>query len=164
MENGNGHAEETAEKSGLAESQARREMPWYQCHKLVHALKIKHIVSHIDGGAEITPQEEEYAGFVVDAEYMRKHVPSSGGYYVVYADGYKSFSPAEAFEQGYTTCERTDPPMCSITSLLCEASRRLTAEMETTPCNQTRAAQHAVKTALEVLDARNKNRVAAAKG
>jgi hypothetical protein len=36
--------------------------------------------------------------------------------------------------------------------------------METTPCNQTRAAQHAVKTALEVLDARNKNRVAAAKG
>lgn len=52
----------------------------------------------------------------------------------------------------------------SLTTILCEAHKRLTAEMETTPCNQTRAAQYAVKTALEVLDARNKNRVAAAKG
>jgi hypothetical protein len=25
-----------------------------------------------------------------------------GGYYVVYEDGYKSFSPASAFENGYT--------------------------------------------------------------
>lgn len=52
----------------------------------------------------------------------------------------------------------------SATSLLCEAHKRLTAEMETTPCNQTNAARHAVKAALEVLDARNQNRVAAAKG
>ena len=28
--------------------------------------------------------------------------PRVGGYYVVYADGYKSFSPATAFEEGYT--------------------------------------------------------------
>lgn len=25
-----------------------------------------------------------------------------GGYYVVYEDGYESWSPAEAFEKGYT--------------------------------------------------------------
>ena len=28
--------------------------------------------------------------------------PEVGGYYVVYEDGYKSFSPAGAFESGYT--------------------------------------------------------------
>ena len=33
---------------------------------------------------------------------MLKHQPTVGGYYVVYKDGYKSFSPADAFESGYT--------------------------------------------------------------
>jgi hypothetical protein len=33
---------------------------------------------------------------------MTKHAPEVGGYYVVYADGYKSYSPAKAFEDGYT--------------------------------------------------------------
>jgi hypothetical protein len=31
-----------------------------------------------------------------------KHSPEAGGYYVQYKDGYTSFSPAEAFEEGYT--------------------------------------------------------------
>lgn len=35
-------------------------------------------------------------------EYVAKHKPEVGGYYVVYEDGYKSFSPASAFESGYT--------------------------------------------------------------
>lgn len=30
-----------------------------------------------------------------------KHGPQVGGYYVVYADGYISYSPAAAFEDGY---------------------------------------------------------------
>ena len=29
-------------------------------------------------------------------------MPEVGGYYVVHKDGYKSFSPANAFEEGYT--------------------------------------------------------------
>jgi len=40
--------------------------------------------------------------FRVSAEYLAKHKPTSGGYYVVYKDGYESFSPAQAFEEGYT--------------------------------------------------------------
>ena len=48
-----------------------------------------------------TPEEEGYAPFKVDFEYMRKHNPQVGGYYVLYKDGYTSFSPAEAFETGY---------------------------------------------------------------
>ena len=35
--------------------------------------------------------------------YYRQAQPSkSGGYYVRYPDGYESWSPAEAFEEGYT--------------------------------------------------------------
>jgi hypothetical protein len=50
----------------------------------------------------ITPEDERYAPFKVSKEYVEKHNPQAGGYYVVYKDGYKSFSPAEAFEEGYT--------------------------------------------------------------
>ena len=85
------------------------EMPQYKCHKEVWALKIAEI--HIDGEGEnretdgsamITPAEVGYAPFRVDHNFMRKHNPKVGGYYVVYSDGYKSFSPAAAFEEGYT--------------------------------------------------------------
>lgn len=89
-----------------------KEMPKYQSHKQVWALKIKAIVydselaketnRETDGSATITPEEEGYAPFKVDHEYVEKHKPFVGGYYVVYKDGYKSFSPAEAFEGGYT--------------------------------------------------------------
>ncbi len=50
----------------------------------------------------LTPAEEGYAAFKVDADFVSKHRPKVGGYYVVYKDGYKSFSPADAFEDGYT--------------------------------------------------------------
>ncbi len=52
--------------------------------------------------ALITPEEDGYAPFPVDAAYIRKHQPQVSGYFVVYEDGYKSFSPAAAFESGYT--------------------------------------------------------------
>ncbi|NMA73881.1 MAG: hypothetical protein GX963_06900 [Bacteroidales bacterium] len=85
------------------------EMPKYQSHKQVWALKIKAIVRdgegenrETDGSAMIIPEEEGYEPFKVDFEYMRKHKPQVGGYFVQYEDGYKSFSPAEPFESGYT--------------------------------------------------------------
>lgn len=78
-----------------------RELPRYKSHKIVHALKIKGVVIE-DGIVWIVPDDKEYAAFEVDAAYYDKHKPQSGGYYVVYEDGYKSWSPAEAFESGYT--------------------------------------------------------------
>ena len=91
---------------------AQVEMPKYRSHKEVWALKIKDIVFDVDlaknsnretdGSAIITPVDGVYAPFKVDSAYVRKHNPKAGGYYVVYADGYKSWSPAEAFEEGYT--------------------------------------------------------------
>jgi hypothetical protein len=84
------------------------EMPKYLCHKKVWALKIAAIKRdgegedrETDGSATITPAESGYAPFKVDFAYMHKHKPEVGGYYVVYDDGYKSFSPAKAFEEGY---------------------------------------------------------------
>jgi len=91
---------------------AQCEMPRYKCHKEVWALKIAAIAfdrdqaqrenRETDGTAIITPAEEGYAALRVPADFVRKHKPEAGGYYVVYADGYKSFSPANAFEDGYT--------------------------------------------------------------
>ena len=85
------------------------EMPRYKCHKEVWALKIEKVTldaegedRESDGSATITPIEYPYMPFYVSAEYVRKHRPQPGGYYVVYKDGYESFSPAEAFEDGYT--------------------------------------------------------------
>ncbi len=72
------------------------EMPRYECFKKVWALKIADI-----DGVMIAPSDEGYAPFAVSAEYIEKHKPQVGGYYVVYQDGYRSYSPAEAFEQGY---------------------------------------------------------------
>lgn len=79
------------------------EMPRYKCHKEVWALKIRSVtpVSE-DGSAELVPEERGYGPVKVDRDYMSKHRPSPGGYYVVYKDGYRSFSPADAFEEGYS--------------------------------------------------------------
>lgn len=84
-----------------------REMPQYQCHKKVWALKIKSIQA--DGSAPrgascsciVTPEDRDYAPFRVDEDYVLKHNPKAGGYYVVYDDGYTSYSPGAAFEAGY---------------------------------------------------------------
>ena len=76
------------------------EMPKYVSHKTVWALKIKSIAS-----AEVTVltfDNPAYAPKIVSEAYEHKHNPEAGGYYVVYADGYESYSPAKAFEEGYT--------------------------------------------------------------
>jgi len=85
------------------------EMPKYRCHKEVWALKIKVVHSknrepndEDDGQRVLYFENERYAPRVVSDEYRRKHNPQVGGYYVVYKDGYKSFSPAQAFEEGYS--------------------------------------------------------------
>ena len=81
---------------------ASQEMPKYECHKKVWALKIGGIVADQHGGVYFQPVEEGYDKVPLSPEYVAKHRPERGGYYVVYEDGYKSFSPAGAFESGYT--------------------------------------------------------------
>ena len=77
-------------------------LPVYICHKRVWALKIRSIEILEDGAGLITPEEDGYTPFGVSREYMAKHLPKLGGYWVKYDDGYQSWSPAKAFEEGYT--------------------------------------------------------------
>ena len=93
-----------------------RQMPRYRSHKTVWALKIKSVTpdgsapNGVQGSCLIVPEEDGYAPFRVDEAYCLKHNPQAGGYYVVYADGYKSFSPAKAFEEGYTPDQNAERP------------------------------------------------------
>jgi hypothetical protein len=89
----------------MEESGVTMEMPKYRSHKTVWAMKITGVEPQSeDGTAGLLCETPE--GFksriVVTQEYQQKHSPAVGGYYVRYADGYESFSPAAAFEEGYT--------------------------------------------------------------
>lgn len=78
-------------------------MPEYRSHKKLWALKIAGIASNKPlGNFKITPDNEQYSPFWVSADYVNRHQPAVGGYYVVYEDGYVSFSPAAPFEAGTT--------------------------------------------------------------
>ncbi len=96
-------------------------MPQYQCHKKVWALRIKQVIRaplptiaelekilnenephSIDNAGGFIVPESHFAPIAVSTLFMDKHKPEAGGYLVFYEDGYRSFSPAKAFEEGYT--------------------------------------------------------------
>lgn len=94
----------TNPKESVVEAQIQ--LPQYQCHKKVWALEIADILfpdANSAGQYRLAFADPRYGPIAVTEEYMRKHTPRVGGYYVVYAqDGYCSFSPAKEFEAGYT--------------------------------------------------------------
>lgn len=78
------------------------ELPAYRSHKIVRAAKI---TAFRQNGEWDMPDLVlgEIGGIVtLLPDWHTKHQPHVGGYYVQYEDGYKSFSPAKAFEEGYT--------------------------------------------------------------
>ena len=91
--------------------EAMKEMPVYKSHKRVWALQIAELrgtgtrEQEDDGSLWMLPAGEGFGEVRLSADYVIKHGPQVGGYYVVYDDGYKSFSPAKAFEEGYTLVE-----------------------------------------------------------
>ena len=87
----------------------QKEMPQYQSHKKVWALKIE-AVEHVgegegDPGWQLAIADEGFAPVPTNKAWIDRHLPEAGGYYVVYEDGYASYSPKEAFEKGYTRME-----------------------------------------------------------
>lgn len=90
-------------------------LPLWRCHKEVHAAKILRVVEHRPEpgdscvGACLFLEDPDAPGAIdteravmVSPEWLHKHNPLSGGYFVEYEDGYRSYSPASAFEKGYT--------------------------------------------------------------
>lgn len=77
------------------------ELPRYKSHKIVRAAKITAIRGNGTDGPDLVLGEIN--GIVsLLPDWHAKHKPHVGGYYVIYEDGYTSFSPADAFENGYT--------------------------------------------------------------
>ena len=82
------------------------QLPRWQCHKRVNAAKIECIqlrsaTGDPADGADLIFSDPPGSVFV-DAAFLAKHTPQEGGYFVAYDDGYGSFSPYQAFEEGYT--------------------------------------------------------------
>jgi hypothetical protein len=69
-------------------------MERYRCHKVVEAAKILLVD---DTGLELA----DGASVGTTPEWLHRHRPEVGGYFVRYEDGYLSYSPARAFESGY---------------------------------------------------------------
>lgn len=90
---------------------AMKQLPKYKCHKEVWALKIlgvEHKLNPDETGQSAAASygallhvAEGFAPIEVSGEWVSRHKPAADGYYVQYADGYTSFSPADAFEDGY---------------------------------------------------------------
>ena len=89
------------------------ELQKYKCHKVVQAGKIEAIKGpFFSAGTLGTPPEYridlegvDYP-MLVDDVYIERSRPEVGGYYVVYEDGHTSYSPAKAFEEGYSPFAR----------------------------------------------------------
>ena len=81
-----------------------KNLPLYQCHKKVRAGRITGVVTETRGGRKINflHLHGSAGPIVVSDEWMERHQPETGGYFVSYQDGYSSYSPAEAFESGYS--------------------------------------------------------------
>jgi hypothetical protein len=102
---------EPAEARSVGEAKGRhgpeKMLPRYECHKRVWALKIKDVwVDNADQGYKGTRGQLQFCepGHVprmMSAAWMAKHQPKAGGYWVLHENAYESFSPGEAFENGY---------------------------------------------------------------
>lgn len=86
----------------------------YKSHKIVEAAKIIQVAPESDGTDRIprATLHFEAGTIVVDHEYLAKHNPHPGGYYVKYSDDYASWSPAAQFEKGYTLVDDSPAKAC----------------------------------------------------
>lgn len=78
------------------------ELPQYKCHKVVQACRF--IGGHFpDSEGKGRLHTTGFGDVVVSEDVFRRFEGKpADGYYVKYEDGYESYSPAEAFEAGYT--------------------------------------------------------------
>ena len=99
------------------DQETKDKLPRYICHKQVNAGKIGAITIAVqvqDGpvddfligvlppGVDVLSPGVELVAVRVPRSWKDRHNPEIGGYLIAYDDGYLSYSPAEAFEAGYS--------------------------------------------------------------
>lgn len=87
------------------------QLPQYRCHKVVRAAKIVAISGDSSGYVVYLDLPGDGSKTVVVApEVFARGKPTENGfsYLVVYDDGYVSWSPAKAFEEGYALVADAD--------------------------------------------------------
>lgn len=92
--------------------------PLYQSHKQVRALKLTDIERNNDTGQVLlTPEDKRYAPFEVSAGWYARYGgdDTDTGYYVLYSDGFSSWSPTKAFEEGYTAMQEAGASDAALT-------------------------------------------------
>jgi hypothetical protein len=77
-------------------------LPKYQCHKVVEAAKIKAIPPDVKGMLVLELPNGDELPVIVSESFSKRNDPQVGGYFVLYEDNYQSYSPAAAFENGYS--------------------------------------------------------------
>lgn len=82
------------------------ELAQFRCHKIVRAGKISYVEpTEPTGGSrilKIVATNGEPLVKLLEGEFFARGAPKVGDYFVVYEDGYQSWSPAKAFGEGYT--------------------------------------------------------------
>jgi hypothetical protein len=84
-------------------------MKAYRSHKRVWAVKLADVLPANESGFGLLIPENtgDHQPWKIGGGWLAKHNPQqqpdgSYGYFVVYDDGYESWSPSQAFEAGYT--------------------------------------------------------------
>jgi hypothetical protein len=90
-------------------------LPMYRSVKDVRAFKIGALAEAVDSmpgsfRASIVPEDHSIPAVSVSAAWINRHHPEAGGYFVVYKDGYCSYSPPAAFDEGYIRVEQWGLP------------------------------------------------------
>lgn len=107
-------------------------MPAFISHKRVWALKIAkvHVDEHGQGIALVFEGKSYGMRALTTSQLEHKPIPEAGMYFVQYEGGYFSFSPADAFEKGYTPAEQ-EPVIEKITLILGKAAITPWGELKT---------------------------------
>lgn len=86
-------------------------LPEYQSHKRVRAAKVVRITDNSGENCESAVPNDSFViwhldndGFVHVSKDLKMRGGDNpvGGYYMLYEDGFESWSPAKAFKEGYT--------------------------------------------------------------
>ena len=106
------------------------QLPAYKSHKTVRAAKIT--AFRQNGNPDMPDLVLGDISCIVSLlpDWHQKHKPKVGGYLVQYEDGYQSYSPAKAFEEGYTEVQSTGQLTQSADSGLLPHQQRVVDEKD----------------------------------